>query len=829
MAEIIYNNSIQEVLPNRFLDYSIAVLKDRAIPDGFDGLKPIHRRVLMAMHDLGLSSKTPYRKSAKTIGEVLGKYHPHGDQSAYEALVGLAQDFNMRYPLIDGSGNFGSVNGDPAAAMRYTESRLSPFGELMLEDVGKLSPTKDNFDNSAQEPITLSSYFPNLLLNPTNGIAVGLATKFAPHYAKDVYNALIKTVEYAAKDKEVELEELIDIIQAPDFPTGAQIINGEEVRNIYRTGKGPVTLRAKYRIEKNNIIYYEIPYKVTPKAILEKIALLNIADIRDVRDESSLQNGMRLVVELKKDANPEYIINRLFKDTDLQCNYNVNMVAIMGNRPKAELDLKTIVEYYLENLKGVHRKSLTIQKEELEAKIFIINTLLKAIDLIEEIIRIVRYEDEPIKQMQIQLGFTKEEAEYIFNIKISAISKANKLDLDAKKAQYEKELARLVKLLGDKVAFLNDLAKKLKSIRDNKIFKDDVRRTEILEVVEGDSLDMKDFVKKEPVVITYSTKGALKAMKPTDKAPLDVKLKDDEYLVQSMQVDTHSDLLLLSNFGKAYILPVYKIPIVTRAAAGKSVNTYLTLEDEEKIILVSDIPENKDGLSIVTVSAQGFIKRTELEQVAKTKVSLTGFRAAGLEDNDKLVSAAICGENAEIMVFTDAGRGLKFNLEDGDKTVRASGKTARGVMTMRLDAGESIAAATILASNSSVVLATATGLGKRITRKSIKEQRRTQAPINYAGRLVPSNLLVAAVAATANDYIILTTKQGLVACLELTDFQAVGRTAKNLPLLEMKDDSDYVVSMVAVARTDVPETAETAETPAPEDDFEEETQLSLFE
>ena len=357
MAEIIYDQGIQNVLPQRFLDYATAVLKDRAIPNGFDGLKPIHRRVLMAMGDLGLTSKSPYRKCAKTIGEVLGKYHPHGDQSAYEALVGLAQDFNMRYPLVDGSGNFGSVNGDPAAAMRYTEARLSPFGELMLEDVAKHSPMKDNFDNSCKEPVTLSTYFPNMLLNPISGIAVGLATKFAPHYAKDVYTALVKSIEAEIKGKEFTVDDIIDIIKAPDFPTGAQIINGSEMRKMYKSGKGPVTLRAKYRIEDNLIVYYEIPYKVSPKDILEDIVKLELSDVREVRDESSLNNGMRIVVELKKNANPEYIVNRLFKDTRLQTNYSVNMVAVFGNRPKSGLDIKTIFDFYLDGLKKVHRSA----------------------------------------------------------------------------------------------------------------------------------------------------------------------------------------------------------------------------------------------------------------------------------------------------------------------------------------------------------------------------------------------------------------------------------------------------------------------------------------
>lgn len=818
MAEIIYDSTIQDVLPARFLEYSVSVLKDRAIPDGFDGLKPIHRRVLLAMHDLGLSSTTPYRKCAKTIGEVLGKYHPHGDQSAYEALVGLAQDFNMRYPLVDGSGNFGSVNGDPAAAMRYTEARLSPFGELMLEDVAKLSPTKDNFDNSTQEAVTLSTYWPNLLCNPCNGIAVGLATKFAPHYAKDVYTALITTIEQNAKGRDISLDELIDIIKAPDFPTGAQIINGDELRKIYTTGKGSVALRAKYRMEKDNIIFYEIPYKVTPKSILEDIAKLDLSDIKDIRDESSLMNGLRLVVELRKGSNSEYIVNRLFKDTGLQSNYSVNMVAILGNRPKADLNLKDIVEYYLDNLKRVHRRSKELARRELLEKLFVVNTLLKAIDLIEEIIRIVRTEDEPIKAMMEQLGFTKEEAEYIYEIKIRALSKANKLDLDKKKAAYEKELARVEQLLSSNQAFLKDLAKQLAAIRDGKLLKDDVRRTEILTTVEEKELDMKSFVKKEEVDVFFGSRGSLKVTKADSRSKTEPKLREEEYLVQTESLTTHDDLLLITNMGRAYILPLCKLPIVTRAAQPKPVSSYLSFDNEEQVVLLQplaadrNVSETDEQRALVFVTAQGVIKRVKVSDAAGGSTQQAGVRVMLLDEGDRIVSAELCEENSRVLLFTSKGRGLLFNVDDEKAPVRIMGKAARGVAAIELMDQERVLRAAVVQENFSVLILTVNGLGKRIESRVFKLQKRRQAAAMYVRKSdeVADVLILPEEKGERSVFAATSKTKGSV--ISTDAFPLLARTVAGKPVLRLEDE-DRAVSMTLVYASPAGEEEDLPEAP----------------
>ena len=463
--------------------------------------------------------------------------------------------------------------------MRYTEARLSPFGELLLGDVDNLADTKDNFDNSGQEPVNLVGYFPELLCNPCNGIAVGFSTKFAPHYAKDVYNAIIMTIDNAINEKETNVDDLIDIIKAPDFPTGAQIINTSELRNIYKTGKGSVILRAKYKTEKDKIIYNEIPYKVSPNSIVSSIAALNISDIKDVRDESSSRNGIRIVVDLKKGANSEWIINKLFKDTPLQSNYNINMVAIMDNKPVVNLDLKTIIDYYLNNISVIHNKGIVKQLNDINSRLTSVNTMLKAIQHIDEIARIIKEDEDPKNSLCANLQLEESEAEYILNCKLSSLSRASKEDLESKKTKYENESARLNTILSSLQNFLTDLKEKFISIRDSKVFKNDVRRTELLDLnINTKSLDIKAYTKKEPVVVTYSNKGMIKATRPDEyktnrRNAMGVKnksLREDEFICNMLTLDTHSELLLFSDLGKCYTLPVCKIPINNRNGASKS-------------------------------------------------------------------------------------------------------------------------------------------------------------------------------------------------------------------------------------------------------------------
>ena len=812
MAETIYERSVQDVLPSYFLTYAQSVLQDRAIPSGFDGLKPVHRRVLMSFYDLKLFSNVPYQKCAKVCGIALGNYHPHGDQSVYEALVGLAQDFNMRYPLVDGSGNFGSIDGQPSAAMRYTQARLSPFGELMLQDVENLSDMKDNFDNTSKEPVDLPTYFPNLLMNgiPT-AIAVGMATKFAPHYAKDVYNAILYVIDCQKKNTDPDIEKIIDIIKAPDFPTGAQIINGNQVRNIYRTGKGAVTLRAKYIVENNSIIYTEIPYKVTPSSIVQAIASLNISDIRDVRDESSEKSGLRIVVELKKNANADWIINKLFKETPLQSNFNVNMIAIMNNRPEGNLNILQIIGYYLQNLSRVHYKKINLELQTLEKKLFNTQTMLNAIERIDDIINIIKTSEEPVTSLVNELTFTKEQAEYICSLRLSFLSKASKTDLESKEKEYLDKIHQLQLILSSQNNFLSDITDKIRSIRDSKIFKNDVRRTEILNLTEDSSQDERNFVKNEPVVITYSNKDMIKATRPeeykTNKrnamGVVNKTLREDEYISQMLTLNTHDNLLLFSDLGRCYLLPVYKIPISGRNESSRSINNFVNLTDGEKILsIVAAINSDSDN-SIIMVTSQGIIKRVSLKELLNGRISTVGTKAITLMENDRIRSVSVCEHGSNIIIFTSQGRGLKINIDDEDKPIRSMGKSARGLAALKLKADETVVSASKVEEGRSVILVTTMGFGKRLLANSFKDQKRNQAPINYFAKIDKVGKIVNGLNIGRDEDLLITTKMGQTLRIDVNNIKPSSRTASGVKFINIKESNDSVVSISTVKKEEV--------------------------
>lgn len=823
MAEIIYDESINDSIRPRFLSYAQSVLQDRAIPSGFDGLKPIHRRILMSFYEQKLLNSTPYRKSAKVVGYCLSEMSPHGDQSAYDALVGLAQDFNMRYPLVDGSGNYGSINGTPAAAMRYTESRLSQYGELMCQDVETLADQKDNFDNSRKEPIDLATYFPNLLMNGTNGIAVGLATKFAPHYAKDIYNAILYIIDCRIKNVRPDIEKIIDIIKAPDFPTGAQITNGLQVRNIYKTGKGPVTLRAKFIIDKNSIIYTEIPYKVTPNSIVQAIAGLNISEIKDVRDETSKRTGIRIVVELKKGTNPDWIVNKLFKETPLQSNFNVNMVAIMDNRPETDLNILKILCYYLSKISAIHNKKITLEIESLQDKLFKVNTMLTAIEHIKEIIDYIQTMDIESAKYTIADDFFSNDdeglkaAEYVLSLRLSTLSKTSKEDLEDKRDKYNEELGRLNQILSTPQNFLTNLAEKFKEIRDSKIFKNDKRRTEILNLEINSSQDIRDFIKNESVVITYTNKGMIKAVrsdeyKTSKRNTMGVKpktLREDEFITNMLTLDTHDNLLLFSDLGRCYLLPVYKLPIVSKNAASKSINNFVNLVENETILKIIALTSDVSDKSILIVSKFGYVKRMLLSLLAGSRVNTVGTRVVTLSEEDRIKAVNLVNDDDDIIIFTNSGRGLKFNISDPDKPIRLMGKNARGNRNIKLAKDEYVVNAMPIPNvkissdkdndNSSVIIVSENGYGKRLLLKQLKQQKRNQTPINYMAK-TKVGPIVNGIFISDNEELLIATKQGQTVRINVDDIKPVSRIAAGIMLIKFKDADDKVVSISSVKK-----------------------------
>lgn len=707
--------------------------------------------------------------------------------------------------------------------MRYTESRLSQYGELMCQDVETLADQKDNFDNSRKEPIDLATYFPNLLMNGTNGIAVGLATKFAPHYAKDIYNAILYIIDCRIKNVRPDIEKIIDIIKAPDFPTGAQITNGLQVRNIYKTGKGPVTLRAKYIIDKNSIIYTEIPYKVTPNSIVQTIAGLNISEIKDVRDETSKRTGIRIVVELKKGTNPDWIVNKLFKETPLQSNFNVNMVAIMDNRPETDLNILKILCYYLSKISAIHNKKITLEIESLQDKLFKVNTMLTAIDHIKEIIEYIQTMDiESAKALIADDFFSMDDeglkaAEYVLSLRLSTLSKTSKEDLEDKRDKYNEELGRLNQILSTPQNFLTNLAEKFKEIRDSKIFKGDKRRTEILNLEINNSQDIRDFIKNESVVITYTNKGMIKAVrsdeyKTSKRNTMGVKpktLREDEFITNMLTLDTHDNLLLFSDLGRCYLLPVYKLPIVSKNAASKSINNFVNLVENETILKIIALTSDVSDKSILIVSKLGYVKRMLLSLLAGSRVNTVGTRVVTLSEEDRIKAVNLVNDDNDIIIFTNSGRGLKFNISDPDKPIRLMGKNARGNRTIKLAKDEYVVNAMPIPSikissdkdndNSSVIIVSENGYGKRLLLRQLKQQKRNQTPINYMAK-TKVGPIVNGIFISDDEELLIATKQGQTVRINVDDIKPVSRTAAGIMLIKFKDADDKVVSISSVKK-----------------------------
>ena len=581
---------------------------------------------------------------------------------------------------------------------------------------------------------------------------------------------------------------------------------------MYKTGKGTITLRAKYKMEKNNIVYTDVPYKVTPDSIVLAIASLEISDIKDVRDESSIRSGgVRIVVELKKDANPEWIINRLFKSTPLQSNYSVNMTMIIDNKPAQNVSIDKIFNYYLDNIEKVHRKDLDIQLKDLSKKNRNLSAIKTVIEDIDKFIHLVRNEEDPVSAIESTYGFSKEEAEYVYGLKISSLSKASEEDIIKKISDITIEIKRLSEIVNDRVKFLTDIKNKFKAIRDSKLFKNDCRRTELLNIT-SDSSDIRAFVKDEPVIITYSNKGMIKATRPTEfkvnkRNAMGVKtksLREDEIVTNMLTLNTHDDLLLLTDLGRCYIVPVYKIPIGSRNSAPKSINNYITLNEDERILSIIGIPKESDNkeekFNIVFVTKLGYIKRISLDDLIKGRASTVGTRAIVLSDGDRIKGASICHDNSDIVIFTSHGRGLMFNIDDEDKPLRCMGKMARGVLAIKLKNEEYVVNSSLMEPENSIVLITTLGYMKRMDYKSFKQQKRNQTPVKYMSKIDKVGYIVDGIIVTEEEDLLVTTKFGQILRCDINSISTSSRTASGVKCIRIKDDNDIVISASSVAK-----------------------------
>ena len=793
----IIERDIDEEMKMAYISYAMSVIVQRALPDVRDGLKPVHRRILYTMHEDGLTPDKPYRKSATTVGDVLGRYHPHGDASVYDALVRLAQDFSMRYMLVDGHGNFGSIDGDPPAAYRYTEARMSKIAELMLTDIEKNTVDfMPNFDDRLQEPTVLPAQIPALLINGSSGIAVGMATNIPPHNLTEVINGLIEIID---KD-EVTDEDLMKIIKGPDFPTEGLILGTEGIRDAYKTGRGKIILRAETEIEemagnKQRIIVRSLPYQVNKAKLIENMAHLvrekRIEGISEIRDESDRQERVRVVIELKKDANAQVVLNQLFKNTQMQTSFGVIMLALVNNEPKI-LTLRQCLDYYLE-----HRKDVTLRRTKFEldkalARAHILEGLRIAIDNIDEVIAIIRssYDDAKERLME-RFKLTDIQAQAILDMRLRTLSGLQREKIEEEYNELMKLIAHLRDILNSEHLVFEVIKEELIKVRDK--FGDE-RKTKI-KPAEGD-IEIEDLIKEEQTVIALTHFGYIKRM-PIDtyknqkrggKGITGIATREGDFVKQIFTSSTHDLILFFTNKGKLYKLKGYEIPEAGRTAKGTAIVNLLSLDAGEKISAVIPIQNFAEGKYLLMGTKNGLIKKTALAEYDSGKK--TGLLAITLKDNDELISVKLTDGQDNVVLVTRKGLCITFE----EKEVRPIGRIAQGVIGIRLsDDDEVIGMESIISGSKATLLAiTEIGFGKRTELDEYRVQLRGgRGVITYKVTPKTGELVGVKIADETQD-VMLITDTGTIIRMSVKEISVLGRSTQGVTLMRTNDGGKVV-------------------------------------
>ena len=793
----IIERDIDEEMKMAYISYAMSVIVQRALPDVRDGLKPVHRRILYTMHEDGLTPDKPYRKSATTVGDVLGRYHPHGDASVYDALVRLAQDFSMRYMLVDGHGNFGSIDGDPPAAYRYTEARMSKIAELMLTDIEKNTVDfMPNFDDRLQEPTVLPAQIPALLINGSSGIAVGMATNIPPHNLTEVINGLIEIID---KD-EVTDEDLMKIIKGPDFPTEGLILGTEGIRDAYKTGRGKIILRAETEIEemagnKQRIIVRSLPYQVNKAKLIENMAHLvrekRIEGISEIRDESDRQERVRVVIELKKDANAQVVLNQLFKNTQMQTSFGVIMLALVNNEPKI-LTLRQCLDYYLE-----HRKNVTLRRTKFEldkalARAHILEGLRIAIDNIDEVIAIIRssYDDAKERLME-RFKLTDIQAQAILDMRLRTLSGLQREKIEDEYNELMKLIAHLRDILNSEHLVFEVIKEELIKVRDK--FGDE-RKTKI-KPAEGD-IEIEDLIKEEQTVIALTHFGYIKRM-PIDtyknqrrggKGITGIATREGDFVKQIFTSSTHDLILFFTNKGKLYKLKGYEIPEAGRTAKGTAIVNLLSLDAGEKISAVIPIQNFAEGKYLLMGTKNGLIKKTSLAEYDSGKK--TGLLAITLKDNDELISVKLTDGQDNVVLVTRKGLCITFE----EKEVRPIGRIAQGVIGIRLsDDDEVIGMESIISGSKATLLAiTENGFGKRTELDEYRVQLRGgRGVITYKVTPKTGELVGVKIADETQD-VMLITDTGTIIRMSVKEISVLGRSTQGVTLMRTNDGGKVV-------------------------------------
>jgi DNA gyrase subunit A len=794
--------NISQEMKSSFLDYAMSVIVSRALPDVRDGLKPVHRRILYAMHDLGMHSDKPYKKSARIVGDVIGKYHPHGDSAVYETMVRMAQDFNYRYMLVDGHGNFGSVDGDAAAAMRYTESRMSKISMELLRDINKDTiDYQDNYDGEEKEPVVLPARFPNLLVNGTTGIAVGMATNIPPHQLGEVIDGVLAI----SHDPEISTQELMEIIPGPDFPTGGLILGRSGIRKAYETGRGSITLRAKVEIEtksngKEVIIVNELPYQVNKAKLIEKIAELvrdkKIDGITDLRDESD-RNGMRIYIEVRKDANANVLLNNLYKQTALQTSFGINTLALVNGQPKV-LNIKQCLVYYLEHQKVVIRRRTEFELRKAEARAHILDGLRIALDHLDEVISLIRSSqttDIAREGLMTKFNLSDKQAQAILDMRLQRLT-------GLEREKIEEEYQNLVKLIAELKAILADEEKVLEIIREElteiKERFNDKRRTEIvsggLEFIEDE-----DLIPQENIVITLTHNGYIKRLPVSTyrsqrrggRGIQGMGTNEDDFVEHLITTSTHNTILYFTNKGKVYRTKGYEIPEFSRTAKGIPIINLLGVEKGEWVNAIIPIEEFVDDWFLFFTTKEGISKRSPLSSFGNIRNN--GLIALNLREEDELISVKLTDGTKEIIIGTKKGMLIRFPETD----VRSMGRTATGVKGITLRNNDEVVGMEVLEENTEILIVTKNGYGKRTPSIEYRVQSRGGKGIKTCNITEKNGDLVAMRAVTGEEDLMLITTGGVLIRLGVNEISSMGRSTQGVRLIRLDESENEYVATVA--------------------------------
>ncbi len=811
-GEKIIVRDIEKEMKTSYIDYAMSVIVSRALPDVRDGLKPVHRRILYAMHEDGITSDKPYRKCANTVGSVLGRYHPHGDASVYDAMVRLAQDFSLRYPLIDGHGNFGSIDGDGAAAMRYTEARMAKISNYMLSDIEKNTVDfMPNYDDRLQEPVVLPAKIPNLLINGSSGIAVGMATNIPPHNLTEVINGIIKIIE----EDNVTDEDLMKIIKGPDFPTEGVILGTAGIREAYTTGKGKIIVRAEAEIEemsngKQRIIVSSLPYQVNKARLIENISQLvrdkRIDGISDLRDESDRNDRVRIVIELKRDANAQVVLNQLYKNTQMQDTFGVIMLALVNGEPKI-LTLRQCITHYLE-----HRKNVIIRRTQFEldkalARAHILEGLKIALDNIDEVINIIRSSyDDPKEKLMERFGLTDIQAQAILDMRLKTLSGLQREKIEEEYEELMKLIEHLRAILGSEKLVFDIIKEELLEIKEK--FGDE-RKTKIV-AAEGE-FEVEDLIKEEQTVIALTHFGYIKRM-PIDtyksqkrggKGITGISTRAEDFVKQIFTASTHDTILFFSNKGKVYKLRGYEVPEAGRTAKGTAIVNLLSLDNGEKISAVIPIQNFAEGKYLLMATKNGLIKKTPLNEYNSSRK--TGLQGITLKEDDELIGVRLTDGEDNVVLVTREGMCITFD----EKDVRPVGRTSQGVIGIRLDKEDKVIGmeSIVQGSKATLLAITENGFGKRTELDEYRVQTRGgKGVITY--KITPkTGSIVGIKITTEEEDVMLITDTGTIIRLSVKEISVLGRSTQGVTLMRT-NDGVKVVSIETISPEEIEEQKE---------------------